>query len=244
MRKNQDIVKIELENLYSPPAPERKEEFLQNLSCPQISFWEFLRIQFFYIGKLVWAGYIVLFFAGVFLGKFLMEKGFSGGMLAAFCAVLPFAAALLASEVSKSVRFGMQELEMSARHRLEQVIVARLFLLSGAATLLIIGGCIFISRNSAAGMIPCIFYLTVPLLFNSVSSLWICRQIPSLELRDVSLGMGVMMAGVHIFAMERMNWMYEEAYLVFWMGMSLVLAVMLARQMKQYRKNLEVCVWN
>lgn len=242
MRKNQDIVKIELENLYSPPAPERKEEFLQNLSYPQISFWEFLRIQFFYIGKLVWAGYIVLFFAGVFLGKFLMEKGFSGGMLAAFCAVLPFAAALLAGEVSKSVRFGMQELEMSARHRLEQVILARLFLLSGAATLLIIGGCIFISRNSAAGMIPCLFYLTVPLLFNSVSSLWICRQIPSLELRDVSLGMGVMMAGVHIFAMERMNWMYEEAYLVFWMGMSLILAVILARQMKRYRKNLEVCV--
>lgn len=242
MRKNQDIVKTELENLYSPPEPERKEEFLQSLSYPQSSFWEFLRVQFFYIGKLVWAGYIVLFFAGVFLGKFLMEKGFSRGMLAAFCAVLPFAAALLASEVSKSVRFGMQELEMSARHRLEQVIVARLFLLSGAATLLIIGGCIFISRNSAAGMIPCLFYLTVPLLFNSVSSLWICRQIPSLELRDVSFGMGVMMAGVHIFAMERMNWMYEEAYLVFWMGMSLILAVILARQMKQYRKNLEVCV--
>lgn len=242
MRKNQDIVKTELENLYSPPEPERKEEFLQSLSYPQSSFLEFLRVQFFYIGKLVWAGYIVLFFAGVFLGKFLMEKGFSRGMLAAFCAVLPFAAALLASEVSKSVRFGMQELEMSARHRLEQVIVARLFLLSGAATLLIIGGCIFISRNSAAGMIPCLFYLTVPLLFNSVSSLWICRQIPSLELRDVSLGMGVMMAGVHIFAMERMNWMYEEAYLVFWMGMSLILAVILARQMKQYRKNLEVCV--
>lgn len=242
MRKNQDIVKTELENLYSPPEPERKEEFLQSLSYPQSSFLEFLRVQFFYIGKLVWAGYIVLFFAGVFLGKFLMEKGFSRGMLAAFCAVLPFAAALLASEVSKSVRFGMQELEMSARHRLEQVIVARLFLLSGAATLLIIGGCIFISRNSAAGMIPCLFYLTVPLLFNSVSSLWICRQIPSLELRDVSLGMGVMMAGVHIFAMERMDWMYEEAYLVFWMGMSLILAVILARQMKQYRKNLEVCV--
>ena len=52
------------------------------------------------------------------------------------------------------------------------------------------------------------------------------------------------MAGIHILAMERMNWMYEEAYLVFWMGMSLVLAVILARQMKKYRKNLEVCVWN
>lgn len=244
MRKNQDILKTELESLYSPPSPERKEEFLQNLSYPQISFWEFLWIQFFYIGKMVWVGYIVLFFAGVFLGKFLMDKGFSRGMMAAFCAALPFVVALLASEVSKSVRFGMQELEMSARHRLEQVVLARLFLLSGAASLLIIGGCIFISWNSVAGVLPCIFYLTVPLLFNSVSSLWICRQIPSLELRDVSLGVGVVMAGVHIFAMERMDWMYKEAYLIFWMGISLVLAVILARQMKQYRKNLEVCVWN
>ena len=181
MRKNQDILKTELESLYSPPPPERKEEFLQNLSYPQISFWEFLRIQFFYIGKMVWVGYLVLFFAGVFLGKFLMDKGFSRGMMAAFCAVLPFVAALLASEVSKSVRFGMQELEMSARHRLEQVVLARLFLLSGAASLLIIAGCLFISWNSVAGVIPCIFYLTVPLLFNSVSSLWICRQIPSTE---------------------------------------------------------------
>ena len=44
------------------------------------------------------------------------------------------------------------------------------------------------------------------------------------------------MAGIHILAMERMNWMYEEAYLVFWMGMSLVLAVILARQMKNIEK--------
>lgn len=244
MKKNQDILKTELENLYSPPVPERKEEFLQNFSYPQISFGEFLRIQFFYIGKLVWAGYIVLFFAGFFLGKFLMDKGFSRGMMAAFCAVLPFMVALLASEISKSIRFGMQELEMSARHRLEQVMLARLFLLSGAATLLVICGCILVSRNSVVDVIPCLFYLTVPLLFNSVFSLWICRRIPSLELRDVSLGTGVAMAGVHIFSIERMDWLYEKAYLVFWMGMLVILAVILERQIKRYRKNLEVCVWN
>ena len=78
MRKKKEILKIKLEKVYSPPTPERKVEFLQNLSYPQISFWEFLRIQAFYIGKLVWAGNIFLFCAGVFLGKILMEKGFSG----------------------------------------------------------------------------------------------------------------------------------------------------------------------
>lgn len=244
MRKKQDILKTELETLYEPPASERKTEFLQNLSYPQISFGEFLRIQFFYIEKLVWAGYMGLFFAGVFLGKFLMEKGFSRGMLAAFCAVLPFVVALLAGEVSKSVRFGMQELEMSARHRLEQVILARFFLLSQGAALLILGGCIFIVQNSASGVISCLFYLTVPMLVNSVFSLWICRKIPSLELRDVSFGTGAAMACIHIFAMERMDWMYEEMYLIFWVGIALVLSVVLVRQMKQYRKNLEVYVWN
>ena len=203
-----------------------------------------LRIQAFYIGKLVWAGNIFLFCAGVFLGKILMEKGFSGGMLAAFCAVLPFVVALLAGEVSKSTRFGMQELELSARYRMEQVMLARLFLLSGAATLLILGGCIFISWNSMVGMLPCIFYLTVPMLFNAVSSLWICRQIPSLEIRDVSLGISAVMAGIHILAMERMAWMYEKAYLIFWVGMLLVLIVVLSKQVKQYRTNLEGYVWN
>ena len=67
MRKKKEILKIKLEKVYSPPTPERKGEFLQNLSYPQISFWEFLRIQAFYIGKLVWAGNIFLFCAGVFL---------------------------------------------------------------------------------------------------------------------------------------------------------------------------------
>ena len=244
MRKKKEILKIKLEKVYSPPTPERKGEFLQNLSYPQISFWEFLRIQAFYIGKLVWAVNIFLFCAGVFLGKFLKEKGFSGGMLAAFCAVLPFVVALLAGEVSKSTRFGMQELELSARYRMEQVMLARLFLLSGAATLLILGGCIFISWNSMVGMLPCIFYLTVPMLFNAVSSLWICRQIPSLEIRDVSLGISAVMAGIHIWAMERMAWMYEKAYLIFWVGMLLVLIVVLSKQVKQYRTNLEGYVWN
>ena len=50
MRKKKEILKIKLEKVYSPPTPERKGEFLQNLSYPQISFWEFLRIQAFYIG--------------------------------------------------------------------------------------------------------------------------------------------------------------------------------------------------
>ena len=111
---------------------------------------------------------------------------------------------------------------------MEQVMLARLFLLSGAATLLILGGCIFISWNSMVGMLPCIFYLTVPMLFNAVSSLWICRQIPSLEIRDVSLGISAVMAGIHILAMERMAWMYEKAYLIFWVGMLLVLIVVLS----------------
>lgn len=242
MRK--EILKTKLEELYSPPLPEKKKEFLQNLSYPQISFWEFLRIQAAYIGKVVWAGNLAVFGAGVFLGNFLMKHGFPGGMLSSFCAVLPFAVAFWAGEVSKSARFGMQELELSARHRLEQVLLARLFLLSGAATLLILGGCIFISWNSMVGMLPCIFYLTVPMLFNAVSSLWICRQIPSLEIRDVSLGISAGMAGIHILAMERMAWMYEKAYLIFWVGMLLVLIVVLSKQVKQYRTNLEGYVWN
>lgn len=242
MRK--EILKTKLEELYSPPLPEKKKEFLQNLSYPQISFWEFLRIQAAYIGKVVWAGNLAVFVAGVFLGNFLMKHGFPGGMLSSFCAVLPFAVAFLAGEVSKSARFGMQELELSARHRLEQVLLARLLLLSGAAALLIIGGCLFISQNSGSGMIPCVFYLTVPLLLNAVSSLWICRRIPSLEIKDVSLGISAGMAGLQIFAMERMAWMYEKAYLIFWVGMLLALTVVLTRQVKQYRTNLEGYVWN
>ena len=49
MRKKKEILKIKLEKVYSPPTPERKGEFLQNLSYPQISFWEFLRIQAFFL---------------------------------------------------------------------------------------------------------------------------------------------------------------------------------------------------
>ena len=65
MRKKKEILKIKLEKVILTNTGEKGRVFAESF-YPQISFWEFLRIQAFYIGKLVWVGEVFFYFVQVF----------------------------------------------------------------------------------------------------------------------------------------------------------------------------------
>ena len=63
MRKKKEILKIKLEKKGNPHlnTGEKRESFCRIFLIRRFLFLEFLRIQAFYIGQLVWAGSIFYF---------------------------------------------------------------------------------------------------------------------------------------------------------------------------------------
>ena len=113
--------------------------FFSPEASPGISFSEFLRIQAGYIRLRNW-----LFSLALFLGVLLFSAETVRGaginsrqFLGALSACIPYLALTTMAEGSRSVRFGMDELEMHTRFSLHAVICARLFL-TGAGNLLVL----------------------------------------------------------------------------------------------------------
>lgn len=116
--------KRELGEVFWAPPAKRKEEFFQRLELPGISFWGFLRLQIPYIGKWNWCVAVILFCLALEGGRWFKEEA-----VWAVGALTPFLAMAVAVESRRSVRYGMEELELSCRFSLKTVVFSRLLIL-------------------------------------------------------------------------------------------------------------------
>ena len=142
-----------LRKLYTVPAPERKDAFFQSsdyhaatretLYSPRISWPAFLQTQMHYIRKWNWLLYLCIFAAAVLLtlqpwqttGPQEQLQELSTPVILSAC--IPFLALATIAEAGRSARFGMEELELSARFSLHAVLCARLGIL-GVENLLLL----------------------------------------------------------------------------------------------------------
>ena len=144
-----------LRRLYTSPAPERKEAFFQSsayrsaaekaLYPSRIPWAAFLQTQIHYMRKWNWSLSVCIFAAAILLtlppwqtassqGN-LQELDLSAPVILSAC--IPFLALATIAEAGRSARFGMEELELSARFSLHAVLCARLGIL-GAGNLLLL----------------------------------------------------------------------------------------------------------
>lgn len=139
-----------LRRLYTVPAPERKAEFFlsagyratadETLYSPRISWPGFLRIQMHYIRKWNWILSVFIFAAAILLTWQTADtqerlQELSAPVILSAC--IPFLALAMIAEAGRSARFGMEELELSARFSLQAVLCARLGILGGENLLLL-----------------------------------------------------------------------------------------------------------
>lgn len=142
-----------LRRLYTVPAPERKTEFFlsagyratadETLYSPRISWPGFLRIQMHYIRKWNWVLSVFIFAAAILLTLHPWQTAdtqerlqeLSAPVILSAC--IPFLALAMIAEAGRSARFGMEELELSARFSLQAVLCARLGILGGENLLLL-----------------------------------------------------------------------------------------------------------
>ena len=117
-------LKKELQMLYQPPDPVRKQEFLQRMPESRMSNMEFLRSQTGYIGKWNWLISVAVLTGGI-CAAFDKNRMYTGIL----AAMLPVLALSFVAEGSRSVRYGMEELEMVSRFSLKAVLMAKFMIL-------------------------------------------------------------------------------------------------------------------
>lgn len=157
--------------LYQPPAPQRKRAFLERLEPPGLSTGEFLLSQLFYLRPYNW-----LLAAAIFAAALSIVEKQRPEQIRLVSALLPFAALSTVTELHRSARCQMEELEMASRFSLKTLLLARLTLL-GLGNLLLL--CALFPLMMGWGELPLAetgFYLLCPYCLTSLLCLMITRR--------------------------------------------------------------------
>lgn len=181
----------DLKNLYPAPPPLERDRFLQSIPEPELSFGQFLWRQAGYIQKGNW-----FLAAGLLVLSALSSRCGNGTTLQILAACTPFLALMTAAEGSRSVRFGMEELELSSRFPLKIVVAARLGIL-GLGNLFLLGGVTPLVLLGEGSSLPgSAVSLLLPYLLTAFLNLWIVRTYQGSSGLYLCMGITVLVSGL------------------------------------------------
>lgn len=238
MKRKKRIVKG-LKEIYQAPEPVRKYEFLQRLEEPGLSFGEFLWQQCGYIRK--WNfGFSVLAFVLAVWGTRTVQKE----LLWALAAGIPFLALATVAEGSRSIRFGMEELELSTRFSMKTTVLAR-FSILGLANLVSLG--ILIPILCVGGQVSLLYsgiYILVPYLLAAFLNLYAVRKIHRRESIYVCMGITVLISGCYVILGNTSYPVQELFGAPVWVCILGLLTVLTGREFRNMLHQSEEMVWN
>lgn len=232
-------MKVCLKEVFAAPKPEKKDSFLRKARTAQVSTFDFVKSQLFYIRKRVWILSLLILVAALAAIRF-MEIN----RLWIISAFIPFIALCAVLEGTRSVSYGMSELEMSARFSLKSITLARMVSI-GLVHLGIIGVLIPLSGGSELfPMVKEAVYLLVPYLLTAVLGLIAVRELQDYQSSYVCTGCAVIVSSLGVYIRSFLSWVYEEKHFIWWCVFALYL---LGRGYKEYQRMIyqtEDFVWN
>lgn len=189
MNKRKQL-KRELQQFYQAPEPVYKREFLRQFDDRPISMLEFVRRQVPYIHKWNWMA------AGViFLMALVGSRAVGGQIIWGLSAAVPFLALALVAEVNQSARWGMSELELSARFSLKTVTVARLLILGAGNGVLLLVLLPVLCLGQHISVIESGVHILIAYLLSAFLNMIIVRKIHGNENLYACMGMTVLVSG-------------------------------------------------
>ena len=161
-------LKEELGRYYEAPAPQRKLEFVRRFGVPHVNLPYLVWMQTRYISKWVWLVSVGICLA-IYAATYVMEDKY----VSAVYGLVPFLVLISVTESTRSYRYGMEELELSARFSLKSIVMARMAMLGveNLALLLVIVNVL----GQRAGYH--VFHIMTPYFLTAGGSLYIVRTI-------------------------------------------------------------------
>lgn len=229
----------ELHKMYTPPKPQRKHAFLQQTVSNEISLCSFLKIQAGYIRKRNWviAGFLFCL-AAVSISA--VEKE----LMWVCASVTPFFALITVAESNRSVRYGMEELELASRFSLKAIVMARLGIL-GSCNLILLGGVLpLVQKCHTMSLVSSILIIFLPYLTAAYLNLLIVRRFHGKEGTYLCSGITVILCVINTIREVFQTVLSELFTIKGWMMVMLILVVLIGRECKKIWRQTEEYVWN
>lgn len=227
-----------LQQVYLPPEPRNKRDFLERFPRAELSTMRFLFTQAAYLRPWSW-----LVSVGIFLSALYVTQHYMSHNVWLVSALLPFAALSTVTELNRSARHRMEELELSARFSLKNLLLARLTLL-GLGNLVLLSALLPVMvwwSELPLGEMGC--FLLAPYCLTSLLCLIISRRFRRGEMAALCTLAAVAVSGL-CFLWQELPVMMGHGDSV---GVYIVTFLLLALTIWEYRRYLfsgEELVWN
>lgn len=234
-------LKKSIQRALEAPKPDsrEKERFLDELPVSYIRTFQFLLIQASYVRKrtLVFSA-LLLLPAGV--GAYNVNPR----TLWVASSFIPLLALLAVAESTRSMTYGMEELEMSARFSLKNVVLARMIIL-GLVDLVIF--CCFIPLckiGSGISFLRTAVYLFVPYLLTANISLWLTRRFREKETVYACVGAAVFVGAANTSLHMAVDVIFRYSGTGWWLLAVLFLAAVMIWEARSVIRETEEFAWN
>lgn len=231
---------------FDAPSPQKKDFFLDQIDNHKTTCYEFFCHQFFFIRKRVWCLSAVVVIAAVIMSYFsnnLPSRKDPATVIWFVAAMIPFIVLVTICELSRSSFCHMDELELSCRYSLPQVIMTRMVILGAGNFVLLLALILFLGIHTESSLLHVSLYLFVPYLLTCALSVF------SLNHTNGSDGLtycGIIACFVSILEgilRTVRQTMYTEHYLWPWMILLLISSFFLLVQGRKWIKTMEELKW-
>ena len=206
-KQNQMELKVQLAAYFEAPSSVGKRMFVRQFGMPQISMIRMVFMQGRYISPLVWVLSLFLFGMTVcFVAN--VEPAFAKIVYAG----IPFLVMLSVTECTRSYRYGMEELEMTARFSLKSIMLARMVLL-GLGNLAVLFTIYLLLGNPGQGSG---MQILVPYFLTAGGSLCIVRKLRGMESMILCFGLAGLVSALSMYLPWRYQNLFAPKYAGFW----------------------------
>ena len=224
-----------LEAYFEAPKPERKNSFLGQFDMPKMDMPHMIATQIRYISKWIWAA-SALFCILVFAITRYVEITY----VSIIFALVPFLVMLSVTESTRSYRYGMEELELSARVSLKSVVLARMIILGIGNLLVLIVAAVFMGNRMYANIV----YMMVPYFMTAAGGLYLVRKIKGTEGTAACCLLAVVVSCMETFLSWKYSILYTQQYIAVWLVACVTGLLFMMRESYRAIRMTEDLAWN
>ncbi len=210
-----------LAEYFAAPKPVKKSAFVRQFGLPRMDLWHVIVMQAKYVSKWVWICSILLFGAA-----FGVAQAAEQSYVSVVLGFVPFLVMFSVTESTRSYRYGMEELEMSARFSLKSIIMSRMVAL-GLGNLAVLLG-VTLVLNSQMQLNP--VYLMTPYFVTASGGLYIVRNVRGKESSMLCFALAAFVGTVMLLLPWELRSIYLSQNMWIWTSVCVAGVIMTIRE--------------
>ena len=228
-------LKEELCKYYEAPKPQQKQKFVRQFGISKINLSRLVLMQAKYISKWVWFT-SASFFLMLYTATYVMEEKY----VSTIYGLVPFLVLLSVTESTRSYRYGMEELELSARFSLKSIVMARMAMLGvGNLVFLIMIADILGQREGYH-----VLHILTPYFLTAGGGLYIVRTVRGNENIFYCFTLAIAVSFLQMLLPWRFRVLLAPEYVPVWALLFITGIVMTAKESYRTIRMTEDLAWN